>query len=317
MGASTIVFFAAVSAALPAGAGSGSPPPSPDCAGIFAEASGDRISLEEAFLRAIAAEPGDWTAKLVYSDWLEEQGDRRAEIIRIDHRIAQSGGTAPGWQAERRRGLVESWMVSQYGEGAGQLTPRWNAGGIPVGAELTSPKAAARYLLQGGAHPDFAPAAEALVGENLLRHLSWELNNLDRGRSLAGLKNVVASPDILYFESRFFTAPAAEGVSPRTALAYRFAAVERRAGMEVGGSEGSALGEGLGAARTPFVRDAMLEAMIRISLGEGRARTRCRAALEEQYADLRPEIDRVLGELTDLDREGRVALRSRLRRASR
>lgn len=40
--------------------------------------------VEERFLAAIAANPGDREARLVYADWLEERGDPRGEYLRIE-----------------------------------------------------------------------------------------------------------------------------------------------------------------------------------------------------------------------------------------
>ncbi len=43
-----------------------------------------RISeIEQAFLREIAANPRDNTARLVYADWLDEKGDPRGEYLRV------------------------------------------------------------------------------------------------------------------------------------------------------------------------------------------------------------------------------------------
>jgi uncharacterized protein (TIGR02996 family) len=42
------------------------------------------MSTETAFLNAIQAQPEDNTLRLVYADWLEEQGDVRAELIRLE-----------------------------------------------------------------------------------------------------------------------------------------------------------------------------------------------------------------------------------------
>src|SRR5262249_22944336 len=39
------------------------------------------MSGEEGFLRAIADNPAEDGPRLVYADWLEERGDRRAEIL--------------------------------------------------------------------------------------------------------------------------------------------------------------------------------------------------------------------------------------------
>jgi uncharacterized protein (TIGR02996 family) len=39
---------------------------------------------DEVFLRAILAEPEDSASRLVYADWLEERGDPRAEVLRLN-----------------------------------------------------------------------------------------------------------------------------------------------------------------------------------------------------------------------------------------
>ena len=43
--------------------------------------------LEEAFLQAIAEHSEDDHYRLVYADWLEEQGDPRAQLVRISHGV--------------------------------------------------------------------------------------------------------------------------------------------------------------------------------------------------------------------------------------
>lgn len=45
----------------------------------------------EAFLRTIVAHPNDDTPRLVYADWLEEQGDERSEFIRVQIDLARMG----------------------------------------------------------------------------------------------------------------------------------------------------------------------------------------------------------------------------------
>lgn len=52
----------------------------------------------QSFLRTILERPDDDTARLVYADWLEEQGEPLAEMIRIQCELAHLGGGA-----ERRR----------------------------------------------------------------------------------------------------------------------------------------------------------------------------------------------------------------------
>jgi uncharacterized protein (TIGR02996 family) len=45
---------------------------------------------EEAFLQAIREDPDDDAPRLVYADWLEERGDPRAELIRIQLELART-----------------------------------------------------------------------------------------------------------------------------------------------------------------------------------------------------------------------------------
>jgi uncharacterized protein (TIGR02996 family) len=47
------------------------------------EAGSGVVDDEEGFLLAIAADPTDDTARLVYADWLEERGDPRADYLRL------------------------------------------------------------------------------------------------------------------------------------------------------------------------------------------------------------------------------------------
>jgi uncharacterized protein (TIGR02996 family) len=69
------------------------------------------------FLRAIAREPDDDAARLVFADWLEERGDRRAEYLRLDSRLQRLAEAEPGyadlksrWQELRSR-LSPSWLT--------------------------------------------------------------------------------------------------------------------------------------------------------------------------------------------------------------
>ena len=48
------------------------------------------MSEEAAFIAALVAEPSDRTAALVFADWLDERGDPRGAMLRIDE-------VAPGW----------------------------------------------------------------------------------------------------------------------------------------------------------------------------------------------------------------------------
>src|SRR5262245_55358117 len=72
----------------------------------------DIMSDEDAFLRAIAAGPGDAAPRLVYADWLEEHGDPRAEYLRVIYNAANPKelGTNPRFQ-ELRRSLDPEWIM--------------------------------------------------------------------------------------------------------------------------------------------------------------------------------------------------------------
>ena len=44
---------------------------------------------EQAFLQHILENPADWTARLVFADWLEEHGDPRSELLRLEYTLTQ------------------------------------------------------------------------------------------------------------------------------------------------------------------------------------------------------------------------------------
>jgi uncharacterized protein (TIGR02996 family) len=54
-------------------------------------------------LAAVLAEPDDETPRLVYADWLQEQGDPRGELVTIQCELARLGADAPGERANALR----------------------------------------------------------------------------------------------------------------------------------------------------------------------------------------------------------------------
>jgi uncharacterized protein (TIGR02996 family) len=52
------------------------------------------MGKDEAFLKAIGDAPVDVALRLVYADWLEEQGDPRGEIIRLEAEMASRAATS-------------------------------------------------------------------------------------------------------------------------------------------------------------------------------------------------------------------------------
>jgi len=78
---------------------------------------------ERAFLKAILEKPDDDSRKLVYADWLEEQGDPRAEYLRLTVKARQERVVSPE-QRQRHQELsaelatlrtqeVEAWHTNQ------------------------------------------------------------------------------------------------------------------------------------------------------------------------------------------------------------
>src|SRR4051812_28237780 len=80
------------------------------------------MSEDTPFLEAINASPDDHAIRLVYADWLEERGDPRAELIRIEEEMREIAVYSNRyWQLkprrnELRRQLDAGWQqVMRYG----------------------------------------------------------------------------------------------------------------------------------------------------------------------------------------------------------
>src|SRR5947208_9119202 len=67
----------------------------------------DGLTQDQAFLAAIVDDPDDDSLRLIYADWLEEQGDPRGEFIRVQCALAQlpPGDPRRSALAERERAL--------------------------------------------------------------------------------------------------------------------------------------------------------------------------------------------------------------------
>lgn len=50
----------------------------------------ERYKKEHVFIREIFYEPTDYSARMIYADWLEEHQDTRAELLRLDLELQQS-----------------------------------------------------------------------------------------------------------------------------------------------------------------------------------------------------------------------------------
>lgn len=73
----------------------------------------DPKSEEAAFIREIAREPDDDAPRLIFADWLEEQGDLRAEFIRVQCEMERTA-----WHEERWWQLYEheQALISEHAE---------------------------------------------------------------------------------------------------------------------------------------------------------------------------------------------------------
>jgi uncharacterized protein (TIGR02996 family) len=67
---------------------------------------------EAAFLEAIRINPGDDVTRLVYADWLSDQGDEvRAEYLRLVVQLRQAQARLP----VLRQQLDPAWVMAAYG----------------------------------------------------------------------------------------------------------------------------------------------------------------------------------------------------------
>ncbi|MBY0231483.1 MAG: TIGR02996 domain-containing protein [Gemmataceae bacterium] len=96
------------------------------------------MSDEKALLAAIAADPCDALARLAYADWLEERGDARAELVRIEEEMARLAPFSDRyWKLKPRRNELraasdEDWLEAmRYGTDC----PPLFAHGVPEGVK--------------------------------------------------------------------------------------------------------------------------------------------------------------------------------------
>jgi uncharacterized protein (TIGR02996 family) len=108
---------------------------------------------DDAFLEAIRDEPDGDVHRLVYADWLEEQGDpARAEFIRLQCQLAQMPPDAPRRQELMRR---QEELLSAHG---GRWALPESAGAVRSGEAVLSPESTGGPALSvslqlGGAAP--------------------------------------------------------------------------------------------------------------------------------------------------------------------
>jgi uncharacterized protein (TIGR02996 family) len=84
------------------------------------------MNTESDFLQAILAHPDDVSARLVFANWLEEQGDPRGELLRLLHTLTQSVSVAD-------RGSLEERLRNLLAAGVKPVGPVWTNS---IGMEL-------------------------------------------------------------------------------------------------------------------------------------------------------------------------------------
>ena len=147
-----------------------------------------RSPLESAFLRAVLADPADDAPRLIYADWLDEQGDPRGEFMRVQCRLAElpPGHEAVGDLRRREQELLDSYE------------PAWRSALPPL---LRN-----EFFVRGfveSAHlsvREFLGHAGELLGSAPIRHV--HLRPLGWSPSRAGdIASLTASPHLARLES--------------------------------------------------------------------------------------------------------------------
>jgi uncharacterized protein (TIGR02996 family) len=71
------------------------------------------VSEQDAFLKEILANPADREVRLVFADWLEENGDPRGELIRLQIQLEEM---KPGYVERRSPSLtlrIGHWLSTR------------------------------------------------------------------------------------------------------------------------------------------------------------------------------------------------------------
>ena len=91
-----------------------------------------RLEREALFLQAIADAPDDDAPRLIFADWLEERGDPRCELIRLQCVPVPDDADSP--QDKRRRKAIREWVKQHGAYCTGRSTASLGRGGITAGS---------------------------------------------------------------------------------------------------------------------------------------------------------------------------------------
>jgi uncharacterized protein (TIGR02996 family) len=76
------------------------------------------MHTDDDFLRKLLADPTDDTTRLVYADWLDEQGDRtakkKAEFLRLSVRAAEPDNAGPRRRRRQRLQSLAAWLDTRW-----------------------------------------------------------------------------------------------------------------------------------------------------------------------------------------------------------
>jgi uncharacterized protein (TIGR02996 family) len=124
------------------------------------------MTQDEAFLQTIIECPDDDAPRLIYADWLEENGDPdRAEFIREQIRLARGGEENPLWRGGSQR--AEELLLPNRDKWVKRL-PEWaRRNGAFRQGFVSSVRCTARQFLQGGAALCRATPLEGVYIERL------------------------------------------------------------------------------------------------------------------------------------------------------
>jgi uncharacterized protein (TIGR02996 family) len=114
------------------------------------------VPSEDTFLQAILESPDDYSPRLLFADWLDERGDPRGELIRVQCELASLGydpalpafgywlfgdwdvdlaslTAVPAWQLERQSDLLDlEWQLLDQNEGTWIAPMRDMVGPCPM-----------------------------------------------------------------------------------------------------------------------------------------------------------------------------------------
>jgi uncharacterized protein (TIGR02996 family) len=132
---------------------------------------------EVAFLAAIADRPGDQTPRLVYADWLDDRGDPRAELVRIEEEQRTLPADGDRYWAlkprrdELRAGCSADWLAALgYGTVYRPVLAPWPTAGVKGRFRLLRELVERWYgvpIPDAGGRADEVAAVEARLGRTL------------------------------------------------------------------------------------------------------------------------------------------------------